>query len=80
MHPRNPLSAEVPHTGRGRWVLGLFVAAIVVVAVIWTVASGFRGRHISRNAAAMTEPVTAPVKAEAPRSGGETPAQSGAHP
>jgi hypothetical protein len=52
----------------------LLVAALVVVGVIWTVASGFRGRQISRNAAAMTEPVTAPVKTEAPRSGGEAPA------
>jgi hypothetical protein len=74
MDRHNELSSLVPHTGRGRWVIGLLVAALVVVAVILTVASGFRDRRISRNAAAMTEQVTAPVKPAVPRSGGEAPA------
>lgn len=74
MHPHNPLSAEVPHNGRGRWVVGLLVAFFVVIGVIWTVASGFRGRHISRNAAALTDPAAAPVTTTSPHSGAEAPA------
>jgi hypothetical protein len=57
MAERNAMSTEVPHTGRGRWVVGLIVGLVVVGALIWLVASGFRGREIKPNAAAMTAPV-----------------------
>ena len=55
-------------------MVGLLVAFFVVVGVIWTVASEFRGRHISTNAAALTDPAAAPATSPAPHSGAGAPA------
>lgn len=53
----------VPHTGRGRWVAGVVVALVFLVALIWVTTSAFHGRHIQRNAEALTAPVTEPAPA-----------------
>ena len=62
MNKRQALGETIPHTGRGKWITALVAGFIALVAVIWYVAAGFRGRHISRNAAALTEPVAEPAK------------------
>ncbi|HEY2902129.1 MAG TPA: hypothetical protein VGL59_16220 [Polyangia bacterium] len=43
--------------GRGTWIVVALLAVAVVAVLIGVVASGFHGRHISRNAAALTEPL-----------------------
>ncbi len=43
--------------GRGRRVAIAVVAVIVVALLLGVVVVGFRGRHISRNSAAMTAPL-----------------------
>ncbi|MGC9985681.1 MAG: hypothetical protein ABSF35_18890 [Polyangia bacterium] len=48
--------------GRGKRVAIVVVAAIVVAFLVGVVVTGFRGRHILRNSAAMTTPV--PVSAK----------------
>jgi hypothetical protein len=45
--------------GRGRRVAIMVAAVIVVGVLLGVVVVGFRGRHISRNSAAMTTPVPA---------------------
>lgn len=45
--------------GRGKRVTVAVAAAVLVAALVGVVAVGFRGRHISRNAAAMVTPVAA---------------------
>jgi flagellar basal body-associated protein FliL len=45
--------------GRGRRVAILVAAVVLVAVLIGVVVAGFRGRHISQNAAAMTTPVAA---------------------
>jgi hypothetical protein len=45
--------------GRRRRVAIMVVAVIVVALLLGVVVIGFRGRHISRNSAAMTTPVPA---------------------
>ncbi|HEX3696140.1 MAG TPA: hypothetical protein VH374_12220 [Polyangia bacterium] len=42
--------------GRGTWIVVALLAVALVAILIGVVASGFRGRHVSRNAAALTEP------------------------
>jgi Mn2+/Fe2+ NRAMP family transporter len=63
---RDPtMSAMVKRTGvgRGKRFVIIFAALFVVVALIAVVAAGFRNRHISQNAAAMTTPLApAPAK------------------
>jgi uncharacterized membrane protein YjjB (DUF3815 family) len=49
-------------TGRGRRLAIVILALAVVALVIGAVAMGFRGRHISRSADALTKPVVAPAK------------------
>ena len=44
--------------GNGKRVAVIVAAVFVVAALVTVIVAGFRGRHISRNAAAMTEPVT----------------------
>lgn len=48
--------------GRGKRVVIVVLAVVVVVALLGTVVSGFRGRHIVLNSNAITAPVTAPAK------------------
>jgi hypothetical protein len=48
--------------GRGRRVVIMVAAVLVVAALVAVVAAGFRGRHIPQNAAAITTPVPATVK------------------
>jgi hypothetical protein len=43
--------------GRGTWMVVVLLAVAAVAILIGVVASGFKGRHISRNAAALTEPL-----------------------
>jgi hypothetical protein len=43
-------------TDRTKRITILVVALLAVAAVIVVVARGFRGRHVSQNAAALTEP------------------------
>jgi hypothetical protein len=43
--------------GRGKRVAILVVAAVLVAVLVGVVVVGFRGRHISQNAAAMTRAV-----------------------
>ncbi|HET6149147.1 MAG TPA: hypothetical protein VFH68_16535 [Polyangia bacterium] len=57
MAESNSLKGLVPHTGRGRWVAGVFAALVFVVALIWIMTSAFEGRHIRRNADALTSPI-----------------------
>jgi hypothetical protein len=49
-------------TGRGRKVAILLAAVFAVVLVLWAVAAGFRGRHISRNAGAIQHPDETPTQ------------------
>ena len=58
------ISAIVRSTklGRGKRVLIMLAGLIVVAALIGEVVAGFRGRHISRNAAALTTPAASPAK------------------
>jgi hypothetical protein len=49
--------------GRGRRVVIMVAVVLVVAGLIGVVASGFRGRHIPQNAAAMTTPAPATAKA-----------------
>jgi hypothetical protein len=52
-------------TGRGRKVAVLLAALVAVALVLWAVAAGFRGRHFTRNAGALTQPfgtTTQPVR------------------
>jgi flagellar basal body-associated protein FliL len=49
------------NTGRGRRVTIMVLAVLAVAVLIGVVVAGFRGRHISQNAAAMTTPVPASV-------------------
>jgi hypothetical protein len=44
-------------TGRGRRLAILAAALVAVVLVIWTVATGFHGGLMKRNAAAIAQPV-----------------------
>jgi uncharacterized membrane protein YjjB (DUF3815 family) len=53
-------------TGRGRRLAILLLATIIVALVIGAVVVGFRGRHISRNAAALTAPIAAPAHQQTP--------------
>jgi len=41
-------------TGSARWILAAVVAAFLVAALIWAVASGFRGQRIATGAEALT--------------------------
>jgi hypothetical protein len=68
MHKRDALSEAIPHTGRGRWISALVAGLVAVTALIWLVASGFHGRHISSNAAALTAPVPDTTKTATPPS------------
>ena len=63
MAASNSIKAMVPHTGRGRWVAGLVAALLFLVAIVWVMTSAFQGRHIRRNAEALTAPVTEPAPA-----------------
>ena len=59
------MSEMVRHTkiGRGRRVAILVAAVVLVAVLIGVVVTGFRGGHVSQNAAAMTTPVgAAPAK------------------
>jgi hypothetical protein len=49
------------------WRAGIIGTAVVgVVALIGLLVVGFRGRHIQRNAAAMTMPLVGSIKSETP--------------
>jgi hypothetical protein len=48
--------------GRGRKVTVLLAALVTVALVLWAVAAGFRGRHITRNAGALQEAPTEPAR------------------
>jgi hypothetical protein len=49
-------------TGRGRKVAILFAALFAVAIVLWAVAAGFRGRHVTRNTGALTHPDETPTE------------------
>lgn len=49
-------------TGRGKKVAVLVAALFAVVLVLWVVAASFRGRHVTRNAGALTHPVETPTQ------------------
>jgi hypothetical protein len=55
------LKGILPHGGRGRWVAGIIAALVFLVALIWITTSAFEGRHIRRNADALTAPVAEPA-------------------
>jgi len=46
-------------TGRGRRIVITVAAVVIVAGLIGVVVTGFRGRDIPQNAAAMTTPVAA---------------------
>ena len=48
--------------GRTKRVLFVLATLLVVAALTGVVVAGFRGRHISRNTAALTAPGTTPAK------------------
>jgi hypothetical protein len=68
MGERYASSGAIPHTGRGRTVAALLGALIALAVLSWAVVAGFRGRHIGRNAAAITAPLTPAPNAGAPPS------------
>jgi len=47
---------------RPRRIAVMLASALGVAAALWVVVAGFRGTHISRNAAALTAPGAAPAK------------------
>ena len=59
--------------GNGKRVAIVVGALVVVAALIVVMVVGFRGRHISRNAAALTAPLVAPPRPGAPGSVVRTP-------
>jgi len=60
-------------TDRGKRVMTLLIAVVVVGALIAVVAFGFRGRRISENAAAIAKPVNSTANVAAPRPVGAAP-------
>ena len=52
--------------GNGKRTAIISVAVIVVGGLIAFLTVGFHGRHIARNAAAMTEPVVTPTAVRTP--------------
>jgi hypothetical protein len=61
----DPTLSEVvkkTEVGRTRRVVFLLAAVLVVAALTGVVVAGFRGRHVSRNAAALTAPGATPAK------------------
>ena len=64
MDENRGISAMVRATkvGRGRRVVIMLAAVLMVAVLIGVVVAGFRGRHISRNAKAMTTPATSAAK------------------
>jgi hypothetical protein len=55
------LRQSIPHSGRGRWIAGAIAALVALVALLWILTSAFEGRHVQRNAASLTAPVTEPA-------------------
>ena len=49
-------------TGRGRKVAVLLAALFAVALVLWAVAAGFRGRHLTRNAGALQRAYETPTQ------------------
>lgn len=63
------LGQKLDEMGNGKRIAIIVVAVVVICALIWVVALGFRGRHIRRNAAAMARPATGlPSGSVVPRS------------
>ncbi len=57
---------KIAEMGNGRRAGIIGTAVVGVLALIGILVVGFRGRHIGRNAAALTMPLVGPVKSEAP--------------
>jgi hypothetical protein len=49
-------------TGRGKRVAVLLAALVAVALVLWAVAAGFRGRHLTRNAGAFQRSFETPTQ------------------
>jgi flagellar basal body-associated protein FliL len=64
MHKDPAMEMMVKRTeiGRGRRLAIMVAVVLVAAALIGVVAAGFRGRHISQDAAAMTTPAPATAK------------------
>jgi hypothetical protein len=59
--PAMSKSQRLDEMGNGKRTMIIAIAVLVVAALIAVLAMGFRGRHIGRNAAALTTPVATPV-------------------
>jgi predicted secreted protein len=61
----DPTLSEVvkkTEVGRTRRMVFLLATVVLLATLTGVVVAGFRGRHISRNAAALTAPGAAPAK------------------
>jgi hypothetical protein len=65
--PAMSKSERLDEMGNGKRTAIVAAAALVVAALVGYLTIGFHGRHIARNAAAMTAPVVTPTQPVAPR-------------
>ena len=68
-------SPKIAEMSNGKRVGIIGTAVLGVAALVGLLVVGFRGRHIGRNAAAMTTPLVGSIKSEPPRSAAAVPAQ-----
>ncbi len=58
---------KIAEMGNGRRAGIIGTAAVGLVALVGLMVVGFRGRHIGRNAAALTTPLVGHIESEVPR-------------
>jgi hypothetical protein len=66
-HQETNKSLKFVEMSNGRRTAIIGTAVVGVVALVGLLVAGFRGRHIQRNAAAMTMPLVGSIKYETPR-------------
>jgi hypothetical protein len=64
---------KVADMGNGKRAGIIGTAALAFAALVGLLVVGFHGRHIGRNAAALTAPSVGVIKSEAPRSAAAVP-------